>query len=295
MDQPVAERELAPFKINLMLHVIGKRSDGYHLLETLFAFADSGDELVWQPGGPLRLTVTGPFAGMAPAGPDNLVLKAAAALQAAFPKKAALGGSLLLDKRVPAGAGLGGGSADAAAALRLLNRVWNLNLDLATLSRFAAPLGADVPVCVFSQPTWAEGIGDQLSFLPTGKQLPFLVIYPGQPLSTSRVFHSGKILYLNRKNLILPPMPALGDKAFWSNDLEAAAASLEPSIADVLGDLKRIQSQDDRILLSGMSGSGCACFALGHTDSALQHLAVWFRTRYRAAWVFEGKLFSPFI
>ncbi len=295
MKTAIVEREFAPFKVNLMLHVVGKRTDGYHLLETLFAFADGGDELTWEPAEGLWLEVSGPFAPMAPAGPDNLVMRAAAALATAFPKEASAGGRLTLQKRVPAGAGLGGGSADAAATLRLLNRVWHLGLEIDVLSQFAATLGADVPACVFSRPAWARGVGADLSFLAPARRLPLLVIFPGKPLSTRQVFSGFNPLFSKENEHWPPAMPEPGEDLFWRNDLEMAAAVAEPVVADVLDSLARMVKDDRSTLLSGMSGSGSACFVLYRADSAAQHLATRLRERYPASWLYEGTLISPFI
>jgi 4-diphosphocytidyl-2-C-methyl-D-erythritol kinase len=288
-------RELAPFKINLALYVTGKRADGYHLLETLFAFADFGDMLSWEPADQLSLAVTGPFAGVAPANDSNLVWRAAEALMKVSPDARNLGGRLCLDKRVPAGAGLGGGSADAAAALRLLNRVWGLGYSLDDLSHLAASLGADVPVCLLSRPAWGRGVGDLLTFLPSGKALPILVIYPGKPVSTPALFSVYKPLYSKTDQHDLLSSPALSDLSGYRNDLEEAACKIEPLVAEVLAYLRRISQGNPNVLATGMSGSGSACFALCRTDSAVQHLETFLRPRYGAAWLHGGKLLSPFI
>ncbi len=287
-------REHAPFKINLSLKVVGKRADGYHLLETLFAFADRGDELTWQPGDALTLQVVGPFAHVAPPTPDNLVMRAALSLAAAFPEQAKAGGRLTLTKNVPAGAGLGGGSADAAATLRLLNKAWGLELGLAQLSRFAAPLGADVPVCVCSAPAWARGIGDDLHHLLVVTKLPLLVIFPDVSLSTRAIFSSSKLLFSKASASWPPAFPTLAG-GVAVNDLAAPAAEASPIVAKVLADLERVSVEDSDILLTGMSGSGSACFALARTGSALQHLARELQSHYPPFWLFSGKLAFPFI
>ncbi len=287
-------RELAPFKINLSLKIVGKRADGYHLLETLFAFADRGDELTWQPGGTLSLDVEGPFADVAPPTPDNLVMRAAADLATAFPEPARVGGRLTLTKNIPAGAGLGGGSADAAATLRLLNRAWGLELGLDDLSRFAAPLGADVPVCVYSAPAWARGIGDELQILPVIAKLPLLAIFPGVSLSTREIFSSNKLLFSMESTRWPPTYPPLAGGVAL-NDLAALAAEASPIVAKVLAELERLSVGNTDILLTGMSGSGSACFALTRTDSALQHLANALQAHYPPFWMFSGRLKLPFI
>jgi 4-diphosphocytidyl-2-C-methyl-D-erythritol kinase len=287
-------RESAPFKVNLTLQITGKRADGYHLLETLFAFADSGDELSWEADDALSLTVLGPFDSVAPATEENLVLRAARALQAEFPARAGLTGKLLLTKNVPAGAGLGGGSADAAATLRLLNRVWGLGLSSEHLSQIAAPLGADVPACVTSRPAWARGVGDDLHDLAVGISLPMLVMFPGVPLSTPTVFSAYKPLFSSPKKWP-PPQPVLADMHNWHNDLQGTAVSLTATLAQVLDDLARMTQEREDVLFTAMSGSGSACFALCRTNFAVQHLATLFQDRYRPAWIWQGNLVSPFI
>jgi 4-diphosphocytidyl-2-C-methyl-D-erythritol kinase len=288
------EAEGAPFKINLMLKVVGKRADGYHCLETLFAFADGGDRLTWRPGGSLRLEVSGPFADAVPPGEGNLVLRAARALADAFPSRAA-GGVMHLEKHIPSGAGLGGGSADAAAALRLLNRVWQIDSALDDLARIAAKLGADVPVCLFRRPAWARGVGNELTFLPVGPDLPLLVLHPARPLATADVFGGFAGPFSSGMTRWPPENLPLRDILAERNDLESAACQREPVIADVLADFKRMSGETENILGFGMSGSGSSCFLVGLPDAALQHLALRLRSKYPLAWLYDGLLKSPFV
>jgi 4-diphosphocytidyl-2-C-methyl-D-erythritol kinase len=288
-------QELAPFKVNLALHVTGKRADGYHTLETLLAFADFGDILTWEPADDLQLCVTGPFADVAPVDDSNLVLRAADALIRARPQARQMGGKLTLEKHVPAGAGLGGGSADAAATLRLLNRVWRLDVSLDELSQIAAPLGADVPACVHNRPAWGRGAGEILSFLPAGKLLSLFVIYPGKALSTKFLFSSHNLLYSSPNQHDMTSSPSLANLSGYRNDLEQTACRIEPLVADLLTDLRALGDTNPDILATGMSGSGSACFALCTTDSAAQHLATVIGHRYSAAWLYNGKIVTPFI
>jgi 4-diphosphocytidyl-2-C-methyl-D-erythritol kinase len=290
-----ADREPAAFKINLMLKVVGKRPDGHHLLETLFAFASDGDVLDWRPGGTLDLTVEGPFASVAPANATNLVLRAAHLLAGQYPQQAKTGGHLTLVKHVPAGAGLGGGSADAAAALRLLNRVWGIGCDLAGLAGLAAQLGADVPVCVYGKPAWARGVGDDLSFLPSGQTLPLMVIFPDVPLSTADVFRSRNAPFSSPEAVWPPENPALSDMPGWRNDLAEPAKRLSPAVADVLARLARMASGNGSVSGFGMSGSGSCCYAVCQSHAAVQHLALQLRSMYPLAWIYEGSLETPFI
>jgi 4-diphosphocytidyl-2-C-methyl-D-erythritol kinase len=158
-------KESAPAKVNLALHVVGRRRDGYHLLDTLVAFPEIGDELCAGQAPHLRLEVDGPFAQAIPSDDDNLVLQAARMLQARAEESGGPHHSahLLLTKNLPVEAGIGGGSADAAAALRLLNRKWNCGLNLGELAALGASLGADVPMCVHMRALRAQGIGEQVT------------------------------------------------------------------------------------------------------------------------------------
>lgn len=248
--------EAAYAKINLALHVRARRSDGYHALETLFAFAEHGDRLTASPADALSLVVTGPFAN-ALAGDDpgdNLVLRAASALRDAFGVTA--GAALRLDKRLPVASGIGGGSADAAAALRLLARLWDLAMADARVAAIARELGADVPACLGSVTARGEGRGDALApaRAATLSGLPLLLVNPGVGLSTAAVFAGWD-------GCDRGPLGA-GDP--WEaarngrNDLEPPARALVPAIGNVLEALGAAAG----VRLARMSGSGATCFAL---------------------------------
>jgi 4-diphosphocytidyl-2-C-methyl-D-erythritol kinase len=234
-------KETAYAKINLALRVLGREPDGYHRLDTIFAFAEDGDILSAEPAATLTLAVAGPFAADVPAGGDNLVLRAAHALGGGR------GAALHLDKRLPVAAGIGGGSADAAAALRVLNRLWDLGLDDSDLLEIARGLGADVPACLKSLPVRGQGRGDDLIPLeaPELAGRPLLLVNPGIPLSTAEVFAHWK------------------PNASGGNDLEAAAVSLVPDIARILDELRRAPGATQ----VGMSGSGGTCFALFEAEA----------------------------
>ena len=246
------ERETAYAKLNLALHVRARRADGYHELESLFAFADAGDAVTAEPAAGLSLTVAGPFAGAlaGEATEDNLVLRAAQALRARF--GVAAGAALRLDKRLPVAAGLGGGSADAAAAARALARLWRLEADEAALIAAVGPLGADVPVCVASQTVIGRGIGDALTPRAGAEALsgtPLLLVNPGEPCPTGPVFRAWDGVDRG---------PLGDDPALWRNDLEPGAQALVPVIADVLAALRPLPGAT----MVRMSGSGATCFAL---------------------------------
>lgn len=250
----------APAKINLFLHLRGRRADGYHLLDSLAVFPALGDRLSAAPAAALTLTLEGPFGAALAAEPDNLVLRAARALAGAHGR--APGAALRLDKRLPVAAGIGGGSADAAAALRLLSRLWGGVVP----AGLAAGLGADVPVCLSApQPRLMAGIGERLTPPPPLPGFWLVLANPGQALATSAVFAA----VARRDAPPGPPLPDRGLDAFaaltgWlaaqRNDLQAAAATLCPAIAEVLEALSDAP-------LARMSGSGATCFAL-HEDRA---------------------------
>jgi 4-diphosphocytidyl-2-C-methyl-D-erythritol kinase len=197
-DAPASRRaslaEFAAAKINLTLEIKGRRADGYHELESLVMFADFGDRLRLRPGGPLSVTTGGPFA--AALGGDNLVERAAKAYAAAFGCEA--DGAFHLVKALPVAAGLGGGSADAAAALRLLMRRHGAPEDLAALLPVAREIGADVPCCLYSQAALMTGIGERLHMLGAVPPIPALLINPLQPLATRDVFREHRAAFQNR-------------------------------------------------------------------------------------------------
>lgn len=238
--------ETAYAKLNLALHVRGREADGYHRLETAFAFAEDGDVLSVAESDSIGLRTIGPFAGSL-TGEDNIVLAAARALRDRG--RVTAGAALTLDKRLPVASGIGGGSADAAAALRLLNRWWGLNLPEDDLTEIAGSLGADVPACFFSRTARGEGRGDRLQFADYGLAgAPLLLVNPGIPLSTRSVFERWSGL----------DGGALGDPELGRNDLEGPARTLVPEIGELLDAL----AASGTARLVRMSGSGATCFAL---------------------------------
>ena len=255
----VEDAERAPAKVNLFLHVTGKRDDGYHLLDSLAVFAAIEDRLGYTQADSLTLRVTGPFAPLLAAAPDNLVLRAARAL--AMEAGRVPTGALTLEKHIPVASGIGGGSADAAAALRLLSRAWGLNLDEGVLNRIAAGLGADVPVCLHARPLRMRGIGERLTPAPVLPSCGLMLVNPGVPLATASVFRARAAGF--SREAVLPAVWANAtdmarDLAALANDLEAPAISLVPVIRDVLDTITTLPG----CLLARMSGSGATCFGL---------------------------------
>lgn len=250
---------LARAKINLYLHVTGKRADGYHLLDSLIVFADAGDMLSATAADALTLAIDGPFAQGLESGPENLVLRAAAGLQALTGTKA--GAAIRLTKNLPVASGIGGGSADAAAALRLLAGLWRVNPDRSALMELAAKLGADVPVCLAGKPSFVGGIGDRIDAADGLPSCWLLLVNPRVATPTPAVFKARRGDFSGPGRWSTPP----GDFADFvrrlatcHNDLTDAAISVTPQIRDVLGAIAALPG----CALARLSGSGATCFGL---------------------------------
>jgi len=252
--------EIAYAKINLALHVRGRGAEGYHRIETLFAFCEDGDVLTAAEADALSLEITGPFAGALQGEADNLVLKAARALGRNV--------ALILDKRLPVAAGIGGGSADAAAALRLLGT----GRDVTAL---AAGLGADVPACLLSRTARGEGRGDVVRpvDIPKLAGTPVLLVNPGVPLQTAAVFAAWDGI----------DRGPLCDWEGGRNDLQAPAIRLVPEIANVLGSLSGAR-------IARMSGSGATCFGLYASEAERDAAAARIRAANPLWWVSQTRL-----
>ncbi len=260
--------ERAPAKVNLFLHVLGRREDGYHLLDSLAVFAGAADEITAEPADTLSLDLVGPYA--AGIDGDNLVLRAARALQEA--SGIAHGARLVLEKRLPVASGIGGGSADAAATLRLLDAMWGLGLPPAELAGIALGLGADVPVCLVGEPSRMGGVGEIIGIAPILPACGLVLINPGVPVATADVFRARDSAY--SQPATLPPRwvdaaSMAGDLAGLSNDLEAPATVLCPAIGEALAWLGGQQA----CLLARMSGSGATCFGLFASEQAAVRVA----------------------
>lgn len=257
-----AVTRLAPAKLNLFLHVVGRRADGYHLLQSLVAFADLGDRVSVAPApdGSFTLRLTGPFAdAIDGAAEDNLVLRAARALAARLGRG---GASIMLEKSLPVAAGIGGGSADAAAALSALAELWGADISPQELQALALGLGADVPACLAGRPVLMEGIGERLTPCAIPQGLGVLLANPGTPLSTSAIFadfrvHEG---FSPEGPIDLPEgrldwLRAVRER---HNDLERPARRICPEVVEALDLLGGLQGVE----IARMSGSGATCFGL---------------------------------
>jgi len=249
--------DFAPAKVNLTLRVIGRRADGYHELESLVAFADIGDRLTFEPGDATTLDVGGRFGAAIGATADNLVLKAKAALAARVPDLR--GGRFSLEKSLPVAAGIGGGSSDAAAALRLLARANGVALDDPRLMAAALAVGADVPVCVAAKARVMRGVGEILSPPVALPPLPAVLVNPGVATATRDVFRAFAGMSGSATPLGEVPRDGLLDFLHaHGNDLTPAAIACVPLIGEVLDALAALPG----MRLARMSGSGSTCFAL---------------------------------
>ncbi|GFE66374.1 4-(cytidine 5'-diphospho)-2-C-methyl-D-erythritol kinase [Litoreibacter roseus] len=271
----------APAKVNLSLHIVGQRDDGYHLLDSLVMFATIGDHLNIFDANTRSLTIEGPEAAGVPTDTKNSIMQAAEIF------KTERGVAFLLAKHLPTAAGIGGGSADAAAALRGLLKHWfDIPLDdllqkaldpdrldedeIATVSAKLKSLGADLPVCLFSRTARMWGIGEQLSFLQNLPQVPVVLVNPRVPVSTPDVFARIAVKANPPMPDIIPSFETVADFAAWlaeqRNDMQDAAIEVAPIITDVLAALAMAKGCH----LARMSGSGATCFGIYDTEDAAQ-------------------------
>ncbi|MEQ3748618.1 MAG: 4-(cytidine 5'-diphospho)-2-C-methyl-D-erythritol kinase [Celeribacter sp.] len=268
----------APAKINLALHVTGRRADGYHLLDSLVVFGAAGDRLDMRAAPGLSLSIEGPFVERIPAGDDNLVLRAMELMR----REAGVteqGADVTLTKLLPPGSGIGGGSSDAAAALRGLAALWGVTLPAAEA---VLTLGADLPVCMTPRAQRMRGVGERLDPVDGLPDLPLLLVNPGVPVATPAVFSA----LTERDGPAMEPMPAAPDLrqfvewlARQRNDLQPPAMTLLPDIGTVL---ERLEASD--CLLARMSGSGATCFAIYPDIDARDEAAAHIRAEAPSEW-----------
>jgi len=281
----------AQAKLNLYLHVVGRRSDGYHLLDSLVAFADLGDEIAAAPSARLSLKIEGRFASKLDANREsNLVWRAAQMLAQRLGRKP--DAALTLKKNLPVAAGIGGGSSDAAATLNALSDLWGGEVNGQLLAEVGLSLGADVPACLAARPCWVGGIGEEVELAP-GLPAAFLVLAnPGVPLPTAAVFRAYRAPFSAPARFAAMPA-SLAEfvdlLAARRNDLTAAAIAQVPAIAALI---ERLASAEGA-LLSRMSGSGATCFALFATAREARAAAAAIRAEQPDWWVAEGGLSTP--
>ena len=276
--------EKACAKINLALHVLGRGQDGYHQLDSVVAFADIADEIKLRVGKTNSLLVTGPFANQVPAGEENIIFKS---LTIASEICASYGTSLPpleihLEKNLPVAAGVGGGSADAAAFLRAVFRMFEIELTQGQVKSLATKLGADVPVCYFQKPARMQGIGEIISALTIKLPAAIVLINPLKPCSTQAVFQE---LALNKGQNYLTPVD-VESAPEWRNDLTQAAIAVEPEIKSVLENL----SAEPGFSSVRMSGSGATCFGLVASHAAANAAAARLAIKNPNWWVRAASL-----
>jgi 4-diphosphocytidyl-2-C-methyl-D-erythritol kinase len=279
---------LAPAKINLFLHVTGRRADGYHLLQSLFSFADVGDKVSLELAEELSFSVSGPFAGVCKKsgcdGDSNIVVAAAKGLQNLLGDPMA-GCAITLEKNLPLSSGLGGGSSDAAATLKALQIFWGREAEPRALFDLALKLGADVPACLVGEPCLVSGIGEETAAVPDFPDFPCVLVNPNRPLATPAVFKT----FTTREFPFTPPLPLdaarLGDveelMARTRNDLQGPACGLVPDVGKVLMALERAPGARH----ARMSGSGATCFALFDRREGAEEAARAIATANSGWWV----------
>ena len=277
----------APAKINLFLHVGQRREDGFHEVESLVVFADLGDTLEFAPSRTLTLSVGGPFADELALENDNLVLRAARSLAVHFGRSGEA--AISLTKNLPVASGIGGGSADAAATLRGLARLWGLDVGWPELRAIAETLGSDVPVCVESKASWMQGRGEHVTPAGALPELPMLLANPGIEVPTAAVF--GALTKRSGTSNIdhpqlLQPGKLIAFLKKTENDLEAPAREIAPVIGQVLSELSRMPGVE----FWRMSGSGATCFALFEDTAAAGMAAIALSHSHPDWWVKSTKI-----
>lgn len=280
--------EFAPAKINLFLHVGDKRPDGFHELESLVVFADAGDELVFETAHELSLAIEGPFGADLALDANNLVVCAAQALaaHAGHDDNAAI----TLTKNLPVASGIGGGSADAAAALRGLVRLWGLSVPDAALMEIAAGLGSDVPVCLAGKPAWMQGRGERVTRADGVPGVAAVLVNPRVAVPTGLVFQAlktrrgaGAVSHAVRARDVTGLVTYL---KLTANDLQAPALAIAPVIGEVLAELSRMPG----CALWRMSGSGATCFGLFEDGDAAAMAAIALQRSHPEWWVKAARL-----
>ena len=268
--------ELAPAKINLALHVLGRRADGYHELDSIVAFAGIADRLTFERADDWSLDLAGAFAAELGNTPDNLVLKAARGFAETFGDDARY--RITLEKHLPVASGIGGGSADAAATLRALRRLSGGNIDSGKLAALAASLGADVPVCLVGKSCRMRGIGERIDVLTDLAPMPAVLVNPRREVATAQVFAK---LALKPGDTAFSGLEEGADPAACRNDLTAPALVVAPVIGEVIAQLNGRAG----LRFARMSGSGATCFGIFVSPAAAEAAARDIAAAHRDWWV----------
>jgi 4-diphosphocytidyl-2-C-methyl-D-erythritol kinase len=280
-------RLLAPAKLNLFLHITGRRDDGYHTLQSLMIFVDVGDEMEFAPHDSLFIDTDGPFAGDMPEPHDNLVYKAAQLLAADY--RETVRGRITISKRLPVASGIAGGSSDAATALAGLARLWGLPEERGRLEKIAQKLGADVPACLARKPVWAEGIGEKMTYLPEMPPLHFVLANPMKATPTPEVFRRFRakfspVIQFSGRRKTAPEW--IADMKIYRNDLLDAALEVTPEIRQVLEAIAATPGCH----FSRLTGSGATCFGVYDNDTAAMAAVNKIKQAYPRWWVAPAKL-----
>ena len=273
----------APAKVNLFLHLLAKREDGFHDLESLVAFAEFGDSISIHLSDEINLSVKGVMSSLVPEDNRNIVLRVANLLREKF--KISLGASIILKKNLPVSAGLGGGSSDAAATFWGLVVLWKINLNLQELIDLSCEfcLGADIPVCLTKKPALIKGIGEKIQTLDCFSSLPILLVNPGVPISTKEIF--SQVTIPEKCPIWEPSKSIIESLNYCRNDLQSEAIIKAPVIKDILLKLEEMEG----CFLSRVSGSGSTCYGLFDSDKNLK-IATENFIKYDDWWVMPTKL-----
>lgn len=275
----MATREIAPAKVNLFLHVIGKRSDGYHLLESLISFSNYGDVLTVEKADKFGLNIIGPFSNMIKADQDNLITRATQTYIGDNKPLPPL--KVTLEKNIPIGAGLGGGSSDAAAMIKILQKLKIPMREDRTIDDILLSLGADVPVSYHGKSCFLEGIGEKITPLPLPEKIPAILIHPNISCATPTIFSQITPPYTPSIDQELLHHDALSFLHKQQNDLSAAAIKTVPDIQNILENL----NEQIGCSLARMSGSGSACFGLFYTKDLAEQAALKIKEQHPQWWV----------
>ena len=272
--------ERAHAKINLALHIIGRRLDGYHELDSIVAFADVADVLTIAPAAKVSISLSGPFASDLPLGDENIILTAWHLLASFAGKKNTPFSPVEfhLEKNLPVASGIGGGSADAAAALRGLIQYFRISISSGDLNDLALQLGADVPICLLQKTGRMHGIGEIIEPIDTDLPSGIVLVNPRIPVTTSNVFEA---LGLARSQSFGTPIGDFSNIRSWHNDLTAPAIKIVPEVADVLESL----GSQSKIICARMSGSGATCFGLFESLEQAQVAANVISVTHSSWWV----------
>ena len=275
---------LAPAKVNLYLHVVGKRTDGYHLLDSLFVFADYGDKITIEPDDHLSLTILNSDLSC---GEDNIIIKATRKLADFLGKEPNV--QIVLEKNLPIASGIGGGSTDAAATLLGLIQLWQVQIEKTDLMKIALELGADVPSCIEKIPVQVSGIGEKLAPAPAVPKLPMILVNPNKPVSTPMIFKTRAPVFSEAMPFVEPVKEIdefIDELKKRHNDLQPTACQIEPAVQDVLNELFACPLT----LFNQMSGSGGTCFGLFKTSIDAEKTADLIKSRHPDWWVQTTKM-----